>query len=650
MRARDFVRRDDELRRVTERRRAPEPPAAILALQRGVGNAAVARALLQRDDLHTLGSVTLDLAGGDPVLAEVFVGLKDRWSYPQLRALLADWTRDQIREIVAGCQDGLRDAERAEMTLQFVHNAGGTFELVRYAEQKRPATNADYLDLLRFLMGARTALPAAKPGDWRLDVLAKHAKDLAQDEARFKPALQLFAAADDQASAARMIDALAAFNWKLGPLQAALDNALAVAKEARADENKALDAEKTKRRQEALEATYEAALQKLDRKDRKAIQDKTTRETPYQNLKAKQAELAKPAQQAVTEDIESRRSALPPLNTTEPFTARRDQWLDYYDAVAHDPRAQTALNLAGGDFAFAGLILNAARADANVATFVFTAKPELKILKAAFALPAAELSALLALVPTEVAKYAVKPSWLSLLRALNVGNVAAPRIVAVTPKLGSLDAYLQVPTEVTAFVTLLNHYDMAQVDALQLAMHPADKADAGKLAALEAVRPHAAGYADVLECASTTAKVKCTAAELQAAMAGLGVGLDATQLLAPVYQRVATRHARIGAFKGWIHDVAALVAQNECTVTFGPVEPLPGNPHNPTLEVTATVAGRVNNTFVVHRHPGVGQAGVGAANQSGLHTKPVRGNLQTEREPVENLSKRLKDLIKATGI
>src|SRR4051794_7697657 len=215
-------------------RPAPEPSRAmVLALQRGAGNAAVARRLLQRepDTLHSEGAVLLDLAHGRVEQLRVVSALLKRWAFAEVQEL------SQTMPVL------LRDEERAEMTLQFVHHAEGTFELARFADAVYIG-NDDYLELLQFLQHAGRVVPALRSVDWRLEALAEHAKALGRDTVRLKHALALLDVSDGPETAARFLDALSAFGWDPALLQRALADATGAAAEARQDELAALDEKK----------------------------------------------------------------------------------------------------------------------------------------------------------------------------------------------------------------------------------------------------------------------------------------------------------------------------------------------------------------------------------------------------------------------
>jgi len=633
-------------------------PAGLGLLQRTIGNAAVNQLLrhlpeagaraargpaqvpsptIQRNGsslLQSVGGVALDLAGQDVARAKIFAAVLPEYGYLEVRRISLD------------LPEAFTSAERAEMTIQFILKAGRTTELARYALGKCPEDNRALLDLMTFLHHLPEALhekPLPLP---RLDLIATYRADLRNNAEALQRVITIVKGAESIEAARRFIELFKDFNYDPAFAMVAIVGAEAHAQDVREERLRTIAEEEETQSKAAVNARRQEAIDSLTRNERTQFAKGLGLETLEPKVKAKQERLAAPKLVAIEASAREQRRDVEYTHGPAAYATRREEYRQYYQAVAYHPAALGALEAAADDFALARAIVAAIQADPRTHALFVDLDPRLAAdaRTRCLAVPAGEVGAILATITAEEFRpFAASDNRLALLRQVHAAGIPSARRKALVPRLAQYDAYCATATAVGQLTTLLQQDTPAEILDL-LAAVPASAGSApAKVGVLAALRPKAQAAGDLLACLELANRALWDAARLQAVLGAQPNGQTSAVLRGAIHAALAQQFDKTTQFRSWVDVIGILVEEHYCTITCVPSIRLPYG--DPTDEVTCTTS-RPAATFVIHKHPGAQQANTQNPNASKLHIKPVRGNAQTPRVYQESIPPAIWDRIK----
>lgn len=631
--------------------------ADLRALQRTIGNSAVNQLLreggpwvtraqapapspaIQRngdENLQSVGAVSLDLAGQDVARAAIFAAVLPTYGYKL------------VRQISLDLPAAFTSTERAEMIMQFIVRAGRTTELARYALRTCPDDNQALLGLLTFLQRLQEALHEETLLIAQVDLIATYRADLRDNAPALERVIKIVKGAESVEEARRHIELFKDFNYDPAFAMVAIVGAEEHALDVRQERLRAIAEDEAARTTTAIDARRQEAIASLTRKEREQFAKGLGLGTLEPKVKAHQERLAAQQLGAIEAEAKEQRHDVEHVQGPAAYATRREEYRQFYQAVAYHPAALGALDVAEDDFDVARAIVAAIQAAPRTQALYVDLEPKLAAdaRTRCLTVPAGEVSAILATLSAhEVAQFAASDHRLALLRQLHASGIAAPTRKALVPRLAQYDAYCATATAAGHLTTLLQRDTPAEILDLLAAVPASAGAAPAKVAFLAALRPKAQAADDLLACLRLATQALWDAARIQAVLGAQPNGQTRAQLRGAIHVALAGQYDKMTQFASWVRVVGLLVEEQYCTITCSASVRLPYG--SPTDEVVCTT-NRPADRFVVHKHPGAQQASTTHQYASRLHIKPVRGNAQTPRVYQESIPAAIWDRIRGS--
>ncbi|MBD2869981.1 hypothetical protein [Paenibacillus arenilitoris] len=601
----------------------------IMTLQRLAGNRAVAQLMnaaqtadapIQRQSgLNSLGAISLDLAGGDVAKADVIRRMIDKYGPIKVRSAAID------------LPDAFASLERAEMTMQFLEQPGAGPELAAVAQRLAGAADDRYLKLLKLMLDAKAAAGSMDLDAARLEIVCALADEIGENKGHLQYVVLSVVRSDDLEATAKKLDRVKTFNFNEKLEQKVDSEAKKFADWNLKDKLFAIDKEESEQKKKAFDDQREAASQVPKVKKEKSEFKKG------QLLGEEQQKRAKPKQDEIALDAEKKRQDAKGPEYELALDERKGKYAQYYQAVGFHPQADAALAMASNWFDQALKIMDIVMLGKDGETLAF--KSGLSIdkligLRNKFA-PGQIAQLLQQLKIAGLTPFMEYPIYTAFLKALLAQVPWAP-LQDLAKYVGKFHAYCEDPAATGHFVTLVQGYSVKEIVNLLEAAPPYKTPDVNKMSLLVALSAKADSASTLLAALNLCERAEWDAARVLAEQGAWPDGAKAAELELAIEGRMMANIDKDDQFARWIKNLAVLAEKGYHTITYGNVVTLGGKML--TKEVLCTVSGNgLNESFVVHGHPGAGKAQVGSPNASDIHLKPSGGynvNTRLKREQI----------------
>ncbi len=383
-------------------------------------------------------------------------------------------------------------------------------------------------------------------------------------------------------------------------------------------------------------ANAEGALSNSLRKDLKAGTGTTKYQNAVKKRSDKQQELAAPAIGGIDAQEQTDLTHVDTVTGPQAKQDKTQEYTTWLASVGHHPKALDALKAAGEDRGLAESLLGAIDVDARVGAVLLEGKLTALQLTHVVDVPAAVLGVLVAggLTAKQVGAFGASENHASLLAGLGAVQVPVARIQDLIADLERFRPEIGDDDERAALATLLVGATPAQVLALRQAL---PKAVNPKLAALVPLLPKAADPAELATVLAFCDKAGWTGDLIHTTITGVPDASALAVLQDAVHAAELGRFAKLGEFASWLYAVDRLVGAGYLTIAAnGTWRRLPGDTmvtDEQKYDVKLAAGGAVQDTFVVHYHPGASGASVGNANASKAHLKPRPGGDERYKSP-----------------
>lgn len=594
---------------------ALERPSVLLGLLRLVDDPAPLVAVLPLVPDRALLRRCLALEPRGGVLASLCTGMSvDRDDLPRLLGLVPD--RGLLLRLLTAESDGRR-------LVALLERAGDPAILERLLRDIRNRTRLENaLAAVAAELGPGRAAAAAVEVLVQTNLLA-----VVGDQARLKRVLRIIGMAQDVGfDAPTMREALDEagefdYHWEFG---IAADERARAVTEALVDvERQRLEGlDDTAIKQAIVSQKDEALKLKLTKTERKQVNlYGETGDRVRKKLLEGQEELAQGAIAGIKaktdKAVEQYRSGAAALAGR----ARKQEYVDYLEAVGYDPDSLTALSATGQDLGAAQRLFGAIGVLPGLRGSALDKTLGVDALERLAAIPDPPRSALVASLPVPTLKaFAASDNRTALLSALGTAGIITATIVDVGKALGKLDAHID-PTQQAALVGLLGAFSTDQIQTL-LSHAPGT----AKLTFLNTMRTRCTDFAALDTCLRSARPAGWSQTKISATVPAGQAPLDAGAVRTKICDGRAREYDKHADFRDWVDAIGLLVDEHYCTLSRTTAVYLPKlGDLGDTIESEVTVA-PLGLTFVLHTHPNAKDTGV---NTSKYHIKPVRGNKHT---------------------
>ncbi|WP_284640891.1 hypothetical protein [Paenibacillus silviterrae] len=602
-------------------RTMPGPLESMMSLQRKLGNHAVAQLLKKatstaatvqkQNDLQSYGAISLDLAGGDVARTGIINNMLEKYGLPL------------VMPVAVEIPGAFATEERAEMTMQFLNLPHASLELAAIADRNAGAADDRYLQMLKLMLKAKEAAGSVSLSDAQLEVICSCADEIGDNKSHLNVAVQTVVKSESLEAAQKKLSRIKKFNFN-EKLEERVDSAVKKKADLELDDKlRHIKTEETEKKKAALEEKKDEAS-----KDTKVKKAKT--ETLRSKLlEEKQQALAKPKLDEITQEAELLRKEAKGPGYEKDYDELKSKYADYYQSVHFHPLAEKVLSKAYNSIEHASIVMDIVMLGKDGEKLFGDFSEDVdKLIRLSNVFTTQQIGQLLQMLKAAgLAPYLSYPIYMSFLRTLFLANVPGPILLELSKYIGKFQTYCTDPTAVAHFITLVQVYTVKQIVDLLQAAPPYEKAHVDKMGLLVTLSPKAAAVQDLLAALRLCEKAEWNEARVLMEHTAWPNGSNAATLELAIQSRMMANINKDGQFEKWIRMLAVLVDENYHTITYGNVR----NAGSKTKEVTCTVAGNgLNETFVVHGHPGAEKAKVGATNASDIHLKPRSGhNIET---------------------